>query len=131
MTEENGAKPAVENKRRPTIVDIANRAGVAPMTVSRVVNDSGYVSREAREKVERAIEEMNYHPNGLARSLKRQRTHVIGILLADIAQGIQEVLLTRGYSSFISTSERSVQREHAALRALFDHRADGIIVATR
>src|SRR5262245_47576767 len=109
MTEENGAKPAAEKKRRPTIVDIANLAGVAPMTVSRVVNDSGYVSREAREKVERAIEEMNYHPNGLARSLKRQRTHVVGILLPDIAnpfsaelaQGIQEVLLARGYSSFI------------------------------
>src|SRR5262245_19343760 len=139
MTEENGAKPAVENKRRPTIVDIANRAGVAPMTVSRVVNDSGYVSVEMRERVERAIEELNYHPNGLARSLKRQRTHVVGVLLPDIANpfsaelahGIQEALIPRGYSMFISASERSVQREQAALRALFDHRADGIIVATR
>jgi DNA-binding LacI/PurR family transcriptional regulator len=139
MTEENGAKPVAEKKRRPTIVDIANRAGVAPMTVSRVINESGYVSRESREKVEQAIKELNYHPNGLARSLKRQRTQVVGILLPDIAnpfsaelvRGIQEALLPRGYSSFISASERSVQREQEALRALFDHRADGIIVATR
>jgi len=139
MSEENGAKPEAEKKRRPTIVDIANRAGVAPMTVSRVINESGYVSREAREKVERAVKELNYHPNGLARSLKRQRTHVVGILLPDIAnpfsaelvRGIQEALLPRGYSSFICASERSVQREQAALRALFDHRADGIVVATR
>jgi len=144
MNEKNGAKqvsgvPAEERKRRPTIVDIAKLAGVAPMTVSRVVNDSGYVSREMREKVERAVKELNYYPNGLARSLKRQRTQVVGILLPDIANpfsaelasGIQEVLLERGYSSFISTSERSTQREQAALRALFDHRADGIIVATR
>jgi DNA-binding LacI/PurR family transcriptional regulator len=139
MPIENGAKPEAEKKRRPTIVDIANRAGVAPMTVSRVINESGYVSREAREKVERAVKELNYHPNGLARSLKRQRTHVVGILLPDIAnpfsaelvQGIQEALLPRGYSSFISVSERSVQREQAALRALFDHRADGIVIATR
>lgn len=139
MTEENGTKPAAEKKRRPTIVDIANSAGVAPMTVSRVINESGYVSREAREKVERAIKELNYHPNGLARSLKSQRTQVVGVLLPDIAnpfsaelvQGIQEALLPRGYSLFISASERSVNREQAALRALFDHRADGIIVATR
>lgn len=139
MTEESGAKPAAEKKRRPTIVDIANSAGVAPMTVSRVINESGYVSREAREKVERAIKELNYHPNGLARSLKRQRTQVVGVLLPDIAnpfsaelvQGIQEALLPRGYSLFISASERSVNREQEALRALFDHRADGIIVATR
>jgi DNA-binding LacI/PurR family transcriptional regulator len=121
MKGENGAKPEAEKKRRPTIVDIANRAGVAPMTVSRV------------------IKELNYHPNGLARSLKRQRTHVVGILLPDIAnpfsaelvRGIQEALLPRGYSSFISVSERSIQREQAALRALFDHRADGIVIATR
>jgi DNA-binding LacI/PurR family transcriptional regulator len=139
MPVENGAKPGAEKKRRPTIVDIANRAGVAPMTVSRVINESGYVSREAREKVERAVKELNYHPNGLARSLKRQRTHVVGILLPDIAnpfsaelvRGIQEALLPSGYSSFISVSERSVQREQSALRALFDHRADGIVVATR
>jgi DNA-binding LacI/PurR family transcriptional regulator len=139
MTEQNGAKPEVEKKRHPTITDIARKAGVAPMTVSRVVNDSGYVSRQIRERVESVIKELNYHPNALARGLKRQRTHVVGILLPDIAnpfsaelaQGIQEVLLARGYSSFISASERSVQREQAALRALFDHRADGIIVATR
>jgi DNA-binding LacI/PurR family transcriptional regulator len=66
MTGENGAKPEAEKKRRPTIVDIANRAGVAPMTVSRIINESGYVSREAREKVERAVKELNYHPNGAA-----------------------------------------------------------------
>jgi DNA-binding LacI/PurR family transcriptional regulator len=139
MAGKNETGQESERKRHPTIVDIAKRAGVAPMTVSRVVNDSGYVSQEMRAKVERAVRELNYHPNGLARSLKRQRTQVVGILLPDIANpfsaelvnGIQDVLLARGYSSFISTSERSTAREQAALRALFDHRADGIIVATR
>lgn len=139
MTEKNGTESGSDKKRLPTIVDIARLAGVATMTVSRVVNDSGYVSQQMREKVESAIKELNYHPNGLARSLKQQRTNVVGILLPDIAnpfsaelvRGIQDVLLEKGYASFISTSERSTQREHAALRALFDHRADGIIVATR
>jgi DNA-binding LacI/PurR family transcriptional regulator len=126
-------------KQHPTIVDIAQLAGVAPMTVSRVINESGYVSAAMRERVRSAIRELDYHPNGLARSLKRRRTQVIGILLPDIvnpfsgelARGIEEVLRERGYASFISTSERSTAREQEGLRALFDHRADGLIVATR
>ena len=109
------------------------------MTVSRVVNDSGYVSRQIRERVESVIKELNYHPNALARGLKRQRSHVVGILLPDIANpfsaqlvsGIQEMLIARGYSSFVCISERSAAREEAGIRALFDHRVDGIIVATR
>src|SRR5690242_17784186 len=139
MTNNHRAKLVQEFGRHPTLVDIARRAGVAPMTVSRVVNESGYVSAGVREKVMRAVEELNYHPNGLARSLKRQRTHVVGVLLPDIVNpfsgelvsGIQEILLSRGYASFICTSERSTEREQAALRALFDYRVDGIIIATR
>jgi len=139
MTDRNGQSKPKRKAQHPTIIDIAALAGVAPMTVSRVINESGYVSQAMREKVMRAVKELNYHPNGLARSLKRQRTHVVGILLPDIANpfsaelasSIQEVLLEGSYSSFISTSERSTAREQAALRALFDHRVDGIIVATR
>ncbi len=126
-------------KANPTIVDIAARAGVATMTVSRVINESGYVSEAMRERVMKAVREMNYHPNGLARSLKSQRTQVVGILLPDIANpfsaqlvsGIQEMLMARGYSSFITISERSAAREEAGIKALFDHRVDGIIIATR
>lgn len=120
-------------------MDIAELAGVAPMTVSRVINENGYVSKAMREKVQRAVKELNYHPNGLARSLKSQRTQVIGILLPDITNpfsaqlvsGIQEILQMRGYASFICTSERSTEREQAGLSALFDHRVDGVVVATR
>lgn len=126
-------------KTHPTIRDIAAQAGVAAMTVSRVINESGYVSEAAREKVMKVVRELNYHPNGLARSLKSQRTQVVGILLPDIANpfsaqlvsGIQEMLMARGYSSFITISERSAEREEAGIKALFDHRVDGIIVATR
>lgn len=122
----------------PTLLDIAKIAKVAPMTVSRVINDSGYVSAEVRKRVQKAIDKMEYHPNALARSLKCQRTHVVGILLPDIknpfsaelAGSIQQVLLERGYSAFISTTEQSLQREQAALRAFFDHRVAGIVVAT-
>ncbi len=139
MTSKRSKKAGKNPGKNPTIVDIAERAGVAPMTVSRVINETGYVSETMREKVQRAVKELNYHPNGLARSLKRQRTQVVGILLPDIANpfsaqlvsGIQEILLARGYASFICTSERSLEREQAGLSALFDHRVDGVIVATR
>ncbi|MFN0085809.1 MAG: LacI family DNA-binding transcriptional regulator [Blastocatellia bacterium] len=139
MATKRGKRGKAEAGKHPTVVDIAARAGVAPMTVSRVINESGYASEAMREKVKRAVKELNYHPNGLARSLKRQSTQVVGILLPDIVnpfsaelvRGIQEVLLSRGYASFICTSERSIEREQAGLRALFDHRVDGIIVATR
>lgn len=124
--------------KQPTIRDIAARAGVAPMTVSRAINDSGYVSADARERISLAVKELDYHPNGLARSLKRRRTHVVGILLPDIGhpfsaelgKHLEETFLARGYTSFISTSQRSSQREQAALNAFFDHRVDGIVVAT-
>jgi len=122
----------------PTLLDIAKIAKVAPMTVSRVINDSGYVSAEVRQRVQRAIDKLDYHPNALARSLKSQRTHVVGILLPDIknpfsaelAGSIQQVLLERGYSAFLCTTEQSVQRELAGLSAFFDHRVAGIVVAT-
>lgn len=124
--------------KQPTIRDIAARAGVAPMTVSRAINENGYVSSEARERILQAVKELDYHPNGLARSLKRRRTQVVGILLPDIGhpfsaelgKHLEETFLARGYTSFISTSQRSVEREQAALNAFFDHRVDGIVVAT-
>ena len=130
--------PKETTARHPTLLDIARIAKVAPMTVSRVINQNGYVSADVRNRVQRAIDKLEYHPNALARSLKSQRTHVVGILLPDIknpfsaelAGSVQQVLLERGYSAFISTTEQSVQREQAALSAFFDHRVAGIVVAT-
>jgi DNA-binding LacI/PurR family transcriptional regulator len=124
-------------RRLTTVLDIAVSAGVAPMTVSRVINDSGYVSKEMRERVQRAIDKLGYRPNALARSLKRRRTHVVGILVSDIANpfsaqlagSIQQVLLEKGYTAFVSITE-SAQGEQAALDAFFDHRVDGVVVAT-
>ncbi len=138
MQNKNGNKRLTEGKH-PTLLDIAARAGVSPMTVSRVVNESGYVRKEVRQRVQRVITELNYHPNGLARSLKRQSTQVIGLLLPDVvnpfsaelASSLQTAVLEAGYSSFVTTSERSNRREQAAMRALFEHRVDGIVVATR
>ena len=60
------------------IQDVAKKAGVSPTTVSRVLNNRGYISEETREKVNRAMKELNYVPNDVARSLFNKRTNLIG-----------------------------------------------------
>src|SRR5258705_11393035 len=109
------------------------------MTVSRVMNSSGYVHVKTRERVLLVAREMNYRRNGLARGLKRQCTETVGLVIGDIAnpfaaelsRGVREVLEQRGYSLFICVSEHSAREDVQAFDSLVDHRADGIIVATR
>jgi DNA-binding LacI/PurR family transcriptional regulator len=129
----------VAKKKQTTLNDIAATVGVAPMTVSRVLNRSGYVSEETRERVMQAVKAMNYRRNGLARNLKRQRTETVGLVLGDIsnpystelANAVRENLSARGYGLFICISEHSAKEDITAFQALVDHNVDGIIVATR
>ena len=109
------------------------------MTVSRVINGNGYVSEETRGKVLEAVKKLNYRRNGLARSLKRQRTDTVGLVIGDIsnpfstelANAVRETLSARGYNLFICISEHSAKEDIAALESLVDHNIDGIVVATR
>ena len=126
-------------KRQVTLSDIAATLGVAPMTVSRVVNRNGYVSEETRERVLQAVKTMNYRPNGVARNLKRRRTETVGLVLGDIsnpysaelANAVRERLWSSGYNLFICISEHSATEDITAFESLVDHNVDGIIVATR
>lgn len=127
-------------RRKPaTLSDVAATIGVAPMTVSRVINGNGYVSEETREKVLEAVKKLNYRRNGLARNLKRQRTETVGLVIGDIsnpfstelANAVRETLSFRGYNLFICISEHSAKEDIAAFESLVDHNVDGIIVATR
>ena len=109
------------------------------MTVSRVVNQNGYVSDRTREKVLQALKDLNYRRNGSARNLKRQCTETIGLVLGDIsnpystelANGVRETLSARGFSLFICISEHSAKEDIAAIGSLVNHSVDGLIVATR
>ena len=109
------------------------------MTVSRVLNQQGNVNVETRDRVLRVAREMSYRRNGLARGLKRKRTDTIGLVLGNIAnpfaaelsRGVREVLEEHGYTLFICISEHSAKEDVEAFDSLADHRADGIIVATR
>ena len=128
-----------ELTRPATLADVARVAGVVAMTASRAINNSGYVSGDVRKRVLKAARQLGYRPNVLARQLKGNRLNAIGILLPDIAnpfstslvEGVNRVFDEAGYTTFIATTSRSVDREKACLQAFADHRVDGLIVATR
>ena len=96
-----------------TIKDVAKHAGVSVATVSRALNKNGYVSEKAREKVEAAIDELNYYPNEVARSLFQKTSKMIGLLLPDISnpyfpllmKGIEESARENGYSVILGNVE--------------------------
>ena len=89
-----------------TIRDIAKLANVSVATVSRIINNSGKVSKDTREKVNQIINETNYHPNQVARTLYQKRSKMIGIIIpfienvfyARIINGVQSVLQPAGYT---------------------------------
>lgn len=132
-------KTSPRTNRPATLTDVARLAGVVPMTASRAINDSGYVSADVRKRVADAVKELQYRPNMLARQLKSRRLNAIGILLPDIAnpfsselvQGARNVFDEAGYTCFIATTSGSLENEKASLQAFADHRVDGLIVATR
>ncbi len=109
------------------------------MTVSRVLNQNGYVSEETRDRVLSVAKELNYRRNGLARSLKRQRTDTIGLVLGDIsnpystelARAVRQAATINNFNLFICISEHSAEEDIAAFESLTSHSVDGLIVATR
>jgi LacI family transcriptional regulator len=120
----------------PTIRDVAKRAGVAPITVSRVINDSSYVSQETRERVEMVIEELGYVPNMLGPSLRFSQTMTLALVLTDItnpfwttvARGVEDVAQTNGYSIILCNTDESEAKQEQYLQMLLRRRIDGILL---
>ena len=75
----------MESHREPTLADVAQAAGVSLTTVSRVLNNRGYLSQETRERVAEAIAELNYRPNQIARALHGKSTQSIGLIVPTVA----------------------------------------------
>ena len=98
-----------------TLVDVARRAGVSPMTVSRVIRDVGPVSGAMRARVEQAIAEVGYVPNAVARSLRARRSDTIALLLSDmtnpffttVAHGVEAAASAAGLALLIANSGES------------------------
>ena len=124
----------------PTIRDVAQRAGVAPITVSRVVNNSGYVSQAARQRVEAAIADLNYVPNTLARSLRFKKTRVLALIVTDItnpfwttvARGVEDVANAHGFNLILCNTDEDEAKQNDYLQVLLQKRVDGfVLVPTR
>ncbi|SIS42696.1 LacI family DNA-binding transcriptional regulator [Salimicrobium flavidum] len=119
-----------------TINDIAQMAGVSRTTVSRFLNSNGYVSQEARERIEQIISETGYMPSQSAKSLRTKKTGVIGIILPKIStetssrvvSGINKVMKKKGMQILLTDTELDPDKEIEYLRLLKSRQADGIIL---
>jgi LacI family transcriptional regulator len=116
---------------------VARRAGVSIATVSRVLNDvPGQVGAATRQRVRRAIRDLDFRPNALARSLHQKRTRTIGLIIpdisnpyyAEIARGIEDALSQQGYSLFTCNTDRRVEKISQYAAILREKRVDGIIL---
>ncbi|MDP8958588.1 MAG: LacI family transcriptional regulator [Actinomycetota bacterium] len=122
---------------KPTINEVAERAGVSKSLVSLVMRGAPNVSDGKREEVLKAASELGYRPNAVARSLVEGRTRVIGVMLSDlhnpffaeVVDGIEAEASRRGYRALMSSGQRVPAREQEAIETFLDLRTDGVIVA--
>lgn len=125
-------------KKAATIKDIARKAEVSVATVSRCLNDSGYVEEATRQKILRAVEELDYRPNRLAQGLKKKPTRNIVLMVPDIqnpfyssmAVTAQQMLMKKGYTITFFNTYGDRQTELDNIRTMEDIGADGVIFAT-
>ncbi|HLX85550.1 MAG TPA: LacI family DNA-binding transcriptional regulator [Terriglobales bacterium] len=119
-----------------SIYDVARESGASVFTVSAVVNNKAHVGTKLREKVEAAIRKLNYRPNLIARSLAKQRTHTIGMIVPDIAnpffpmvvRGAEDAAQKHGYNLLLCNSDDSLEKEERAIELLLSKRVDGILL---
>ena len=118
------------------IRDVARRAGVAPITVSRCINNSGYCSPETRARVEAAVAELGFVPNRLASGLRSKRTNTLALVLTDItnpyfttiARGVEDTASEAGYTVVFCNTDESPAKEKMYLQMLLEKRVDGILL---
>jgi LacI family transcriptional regulator len=119
-----------------TIQDVAARAGVSAMTVSRVLNGSTRVSDATRQRIEVAIEELGYIPNALARGLLKGETHAIGLIVGDITNpywtavvsGAEEVAHRNGYALVLGNVGDSTDKAGQLIETMVSNRLDGLLI---
>lgn len=119
-----------------SIYDVARESRVSVFTVSAVINKKTHVGKKLRKRVEAAIRKLNYRPNLIARSLAKQRTHTIGMIVPDIAnpffpmvvRGAEDAAQKYGYNLLLCNSDDSLDKEEAAIELLLSKRVDGILL---
>lgn len=125
-------------KKRTTITDVAQAAGVSLMTVSRVMNNRPGVGEEMRQRILTLAEDMNFRPNQLARGLATQQTSTIGIVVPDITnpffaqivRGAEDMAFEQGYHIFLINTAEDMDRELEAYDSLWQKAIDGVILCS-
>jgi len=120
-----------------TIRDVARQAGVAPITVSRVINQAAGVNAATRARVQQVIDEMNYVPNTLAKSLRSRQSRLLALMLSDItnpfwttvARGVEDAASEQGFHVILCNTDEDPAKEATYLNLLLQRRVDGIIIA--
>ena len=118
------------------IKDIARLAEVAPSTVSRVLNGSGYVSAEVRSRVEKVIADTGYVPNSIAKSLKAKKSRTIGVIIpriasfsmASVIEAVTRECEVAGYEVFLANTTLRVEKELSFLQAFARRQIDGVVM---
>lgn len=122
---------------KPTITDVARRAGVSKSLVSLVMREAPHVSAARRQAVLKAVSELGYRPNAMAQGLVQRRTRLIGVMVshlhnpfwADVVAGVDEQAARAGYRVLFNTGNRVAAQEDRAIRALLELRVDGMVLA--
>ncbi|MEC9485697.1 MAG: LacI family DNA-binding transcriptional regulator [Candidatus Izemoplasma sp.] len=120
----------------PTIKDVAKKANVSVATVSRVINNTGYVNEETRKMVQDAIDELEYVPNELARSLFRKTSNIIGLIVphistyffAELIESIEDAVTKKGYKLMIFNSKDDIELEKKYINVISQYNIDGLIL---
>lgn len=124
--------------RRVTMADVAQKAGVSLMTVSRVVNNKGDISEATSLRIREVIKQLGYRPSGIARSLATKRSGTLGLVVPDnsnpffsaLARGAEHLAYQKGYNIFLCNTEEETDREMAVLHTLEEKGVDGIILCS-
>jgi LacI family kdg operon repressor len=136
MSEKSSKKP---NGSRPTIDDVARTVGVSKTTISRYLSGQfDSIAEPTRKRIEEAITALNYRPNRMARGLKRDRSYLIGFVMADIMnpystsilRGAEEVCRKHGYNLLVCNTDNDPQQEKHYIYLLQAHRIDGLLINT-
>lgn len=124
--------------KRATLKEVAQLAGVSTATVSNVINGKKYVSSEVKKQVFSVMQALNYQPNTIAKSLRKQESRIVGLLISDVAnpffasvaRGIEKELASNDYNVLLCNTDSSVEKERDYLEGLIGKRIDGLIVSS-
>lgn len=121
-----------------TLKDVAKEAGLTTSTVSRVLNNRGYISNNTRKKVGEAIKKLNYHPNEAARSLRMKSTNTIGLIVphvshpyfAEMISNMEAFAYENGYKTLLCNSQCTHEKEEEYIRMCLSYKVAGIILCS-